>query len=531
VPYNPGITDISGQLLGRGMESAAQARAQGMGAIGNAASGVIDFFAKRQEENKDVLAKTRAAEQFLKTHADTLAPINPQTGQADPEKILQFLEADPNENAKQRYSRLTSGLDMLIQGKKMEQVNAENKLRFAQAEEAKAKMDEQKRQNAFISSLLAQEGLGVPNPVTGGQQAVGPQEPGVTPQTQQVAAQAARFANPEAAQAVEAGAAQAPQGAAQAMRFASPDWRNREVPPSFRDALVELAKNGQRPTNTAQIGAEQARMQKEWRDNRSAGVLYKDEDSAQTQADEFNKNPNNMGVVALVQPDAARGGFVIKKQTTSLKTPGQEAAATAAIEEAKITAKRAGDLNDQIAKEALDAVQDRPRLQRIRELYNAGVQTGFGQDWVTAAQSAMSGLGYGDKAKTAQKEELRSLLDQDALAKAQKYLKGGGSISNQERNQLSAISQSFGKVEGSNLALINMTEAAYNKSEAAEALRQSLEDQGKSEREIASELRKWIRSNPLDRFATNTGIPPKGTRVMQGGVTYESDGFGMREVK
>lgn len=477
MPYNPGITDISGQLLGRGMESAAQARAQGINAIGNAAGGVMDFFAKRQEENKDLQAKNKAIENIISTHPEIFAPKGAD-GSPDAEKLSMFLQTDPNENLKQKYARISSFMEGTITSKKMEQMQQQTADLKAQTDQRQAELSDTARATEMMKQF------GFQSPSNGQPQAT------VNP-----------MADPFIKQAIA------------------------------NTGLIPTTKNMGRLMQEAGVLRKSAETQA--REERSAGVMYKDEESAQAKVDEFNADPKNMGIVAMVQPDAVRGGFVIKKQPTSLKTPTQEAAATAAVEEAKITTKRAGDLNDQIAKEALDAVQDRPRLQRIRDLYNAGIQTGFGQDWVTAAQSAAAGLGYGDKGKTAQKEELRSLLDQDALAKAQKYLKGGGSISNQERNQLSAISQSFGKVEGSNLALINMTEAAYNKSEAAERIRSTLEDQGQTEREIASSLRKWIRdpNNSLDRFAPKTNLPPKGTRVIQNGVTYESDGFGMTVVK
>lgn len=179
-------------------------------------------------------------------------------------------------------------------------------------------------------------------------------------------------------------------------------------------------------------------------------------------------------------------------------------------------------------------MQDRPRLQRIRELYKAGTESGFGKDFVVTFKGVLTSLGFGDPKKLEDPQELQALLEKDAFAQSQKYLKGSGSISNQERASMAKISQSFNKVPGANLALINMTEAAYNKAEAAESYRANLEAQpNMDERKIAAAMRVWIRDpkNSLDRFAPrDSGIPPKGTRVIQNGVKYESDGFMMKEI-
>lgn len=490
MPYAPMATDQSAEYLYKAGMNRAQGITGGLGAM-------LGGLSKTYEENKDFTAKNKAMENIIATHPEVFAPTD-ASGKPDVEKLQLFLQTDPNETLKQKYARISSFMEGTVLAKNIEKVKAATAVENAKVDEAKRELAD----NARGVELMRQWSLDV----NGRGQGAG-----------------AGTETPDAGTQGATPSANVPSGAS-------------AIDPFLRQAalstgLIPTTKN--MPKLISEAGALRKAQESQKKAELAASVLYKDEDSAQAQADVFNNDPKNVGVVALVQPDPVRGGFAIKKQTTALRTPAQEAAAAGAVEEARITSKRAGDFNDQIAKDAIDAVQDRPRLQRIRELYKAGVQTGFGQDWATAAQSAMVGLGLGDAIKTGDKQELQALLEQDSLAKSQKYLKGGGSISNMEREQMRSISQSFGKVPSANLALINMTEAAYNKSEAAEKLRASLEDAGKSEREIASEIRKWVRApeNALSKFAPKGELPPAGTRVIQKGKIYESDGFTMKEVK
>ena len=113
--------------------------------------------------------------------------------------------------------------------------------------------------------------------------------------------------------------------------------------------------------------------------------------------------------------------------------------------------------------------------------------------------------------------QLQALIARDAFQNVLSWMKGGGSVSNAERDAVLKASQSIGKTKGANLALINMIEGVYAKAEAAEKLRQDLEDQGKSEREIASNVRKWVLANPLEAFIPAAEAPaasPDGTKTV-----------------
>lgn len=604
MPYNPGVQDISGQLLARGMENAAQARAQGIGAIGGAISNLFGTYAQKRQQDEEFMAKAKSMENFIKTHADDFAPVDPQTGQKNPDAVLQFLQQSPDENAKQKYMRLGTFLDTAVTGTKVQQQAAAAQYEKTRAALAQAELDEIKKALAEAEAAKLEDlGMGedfggkpppspsarIPSAAASGalpaitSYGAGPIAEWAAATKRGVPAALSRFAvapvatggpamlgsftketGPEAYTLPSAAATQPallgsftgtipgsmtgmPPEQAAAAEVAAGQVPPAEVsaqtkletikPVSVDEAAKALGMLKIRK-NMPAIMQQQRLMQRERetqaREQRAAGVLYNSEEDAQAAADQFNEDPKNVGIVAMVQPDATRGGFAVKKQTTSLKTPAQEAATAAAVEEAKLTTQRAGELNTKIAQEALDAAQDRPRLQRIKELYRAGAQSGFGQDWLITSKGILATLGFGDASKIKDGQELQALLEKDAFSQAQRYLKGGGSISNQERASMSKISQSFNKVEGANLALINMTEAAYNKSEAAENYRAGLEQQpGMDERKIAAAMRVWIRDpkNSLERFAPrDSGIPPKGTVVIQKGVKYVSDGFTMTQI-
>ena len=140
MPYNPGVQDISGQLLSRGMEQAALMRSQAMGNIGTGIANAINVFQKRKEEEQDFMAKAKSMESFIKSHADDFAPVDPQTGQKNQDAVLQFLQKNPDESTRQYYMKLGTFLDTAITGTKMQKEVAATRLEKARADTAEAEL-------------------------------------------------------------------------------------------------------------------------------------------------------------------------------------------------------------------------------------------------------------------------------------------------------------------------------------------------------------------------------------------------------
>lgn len=140
MPYNPGVTDISGQLLAQGRMSAAKSIGQGF----------QDFsanMANYMEEVKTARAKNKALEDLIKTHQQ-------EFGFKTPEALDAFLAENPRENAMQRYSRMGQFIEGTMTAKKLEQAQqAIEQNKFIQ-QQALAKQEQEKRDQEALNRVL-----------------------------------------------------------------------------------------------------------------------------------------------------------------------------------------------------------------------------------------------------------------------------------------------------------------------------------------------------------------------------------------
>jgi len=160
MPYNPGVQDISGQLLSRGMEQAALMRSQAIGNIGTGIANAINVFQKRKEEDEDLQSKAKAASTFLTQFADTFAPIDPNTGKRNPESITKFLEKNIDETDRQYAKRVIAAVPQAIDSAKMQQLQAATELERAKADQAKMDIEEQKKAAEWMKQF---GGMGGPS--------------------------------------------------------------------------------------------------------------------------------------------------------------------------------------------------------------------------------------------------------------------------------------------------------------------------------------------------------------------------------
>jgi hypothetical protein len=124
--YNPGVTNISGQLLAQGME-------RGMD---NFMRGMKQRELKR-EQDKQFLAQAKATESYIKA--------NPTLFGGE-EKIADLLAVDPRESPAARYQKLQGMMDTTIAGNKIKEAQQQAELQRAQLDAARA----QQAQQAFI---------------------------------------------------------------------------------------------------------------------------------------------------------------------------------------------------------------------------------------------------------------------------------------------------------------------------------------------------------------------------------------------
>ena len=267
MPYNPGVQDISGQLLSRGMEQAALMRSQAMGNIGTGIANAINVFQKRKEEDEDLQSKAKAASAFLTQFSDTFAPIDPNTGKRNPESITKFLEKNIDETDRQYAKRVIAAVPQAIDSAKMQQLQAATRFENLRSDQAQAEIDRQKALSDYQQKLLSQgaaeTAVGTePTSAMPAPQATpvsGPASLGLFTQTMAQPRSEAQGMPTTSAQPVAATAQRQP-----ILR----DWLSSGTPPTIEDAQKELALGGD-PNFMKNALSRQKEMFKEWKDNRA----------------------------------------------------------------------------------------------------------------------------------------------------------------------------------------------------------------------------------------------------------------------
>lgn len=173
---------------------------------------------------------------------------------------------------------------------------------------------------------------------------------------------------------------------------------------------------------------------------------------------------------------------------------------------------------DKIRNDAIAAAEDSPRVDQILDFLSEGVKTGPLTPLQNQLLSAAANAGLLTEqqvASVSKQEQLQTLLAKEAFAMAQKA-SGQGSISNNERKELSMQVANATKLGQTNYPLMLMVKGMQEKAHAAEELRSQLEDQGKDEREIDALMTKWVidpRNSyrnfiPKERLQSGPGMTP-----------------------
>jgi hypothetical protein len=137
MPYNPGVNDISGQIMGNAIQN-----------LGGTIANTIAAYKAKTDENKDFQSKVKATEGYLKAHPTDFATSK--------EEMDAMLARDPNETDKGRYERLSSVVDNAVLGAKMKQMQAQQQ----QQEQMQAAF----AQNKQLAQYQNGQGVGVYSP-------------------------------------------------------------------------------------------------------------------------------------------------------------------------------------------------------------------------------------------------------------------------------------------------------------------------------------------------------------------------------
>lgn len=173
---------------------------------------------------------------------------------------------------------------------------------------------------------------------------------------------------------------------------------------------------------------------------------------------------------------------------------------------------------DKIRNDAIAAAEDAPRVDQILDFLSEGVKTGPLTPLQTQLLSAAANAGLLSKDQVesvSKQEQLQTLLAKEAFAMAQKA-SGQGSISNNERKELSMQVANATKLGQTNYPLMLMVKGIQEKAHAAEELRSQLKAAGKNEAEIDDAITSWAIDPknsyrnfiPKERLQSGPGITP-----------------------
>jgi hypothetical protein len=120
MPYNPGISDQSGQFLGQGI----------LGAFNNFSRG-MERYQQRQEENKQLESENKALELLTKTTAGKVG--------LPPEMVDQLTVGNPDESPRAKNARLKTTLTGVLSQAQLEEEQMKRRRMQAQMEEDQMK--------------------------------------------------------------------------------------------------------------------------------------------------------------------------------------------------------------------------------------------------------------------------------------------------------------------------------------------------------------------------------------------------------
>lgn len=525
MPYAPGITDISGQILAQGMVE----RSRGI-------SAGIENFIKGYEQNQAL--KRQAMSSFAGAAAADPELLNflNQAQQADVEGKTGGPQVPPE--VLKAYARAQKGdvdlYDASILGnfagtyQKTKSEAQQRQLQAAQiqaqqAQAAKLQQDveEAKQANQYFQNLM--QGQAAP------QQGIPQQAMPVAPQESVPAQVPYYLARPGAPAAAAApAAAQPPVQALQAMQGLSAQPAGM---PTGQQAALELFMETRKRPNAPAVNARLREMQKQFLRENQEQLMYPTFEEANAAArGAVQSGQFATGTIPIVKQDPASKRFFLETTTTSYEPPEVSSKRVGMETTAKEEAISANKFLDEVSSNARAASSDLYRVNKSIGFLEQGVPTGPLTPEALKVKALMLEAGLLD-AKQAEAvkrgEELISLLNEGAFSASQRYLKGSGSVSNEERNRVDLLVAEARKTPGANLELLKTLRAAHMKDLAADAYRRDLRRQGLNPAQIRDRLEDWINSdaNSLDRFM---GRVPSAQGVKE--LTVSSGAMGETKV-
>jgi hypothetical protein len=208
-------------------------------------------------------------------------------------------------------------------------------------------------------------------------------------------------------------------------------------------------------------------------------------------------NPIEISIDKHTGKEIARGPV-----QRAVLSPEEEGRKAGLIEEAKSKAEGATKFLSDLSDSAEDARQTSATVERIVSLYKEGAQTGFAQPTLTKIRSALARFG-GGKEEIANQQQLEKELNNLVLERGRVLMKGGGSVSNYEREAVEKASANANLTPESNLQILGVLQAIGKRNLILEKKRLELEDDGLTSVEISKKLRTLRDSLPINVEALN----------------------------
>jgi hypothetical protein len=195
-------------------------------------------------------------------------------------------------------------------------------------------------------------------------------------------------------------------------------------------------------------------------------------------------------------------------------TPEMQAKTAGLVEQAKAQADDAQKFLTDVTDNAENARVRASSINRINALYDAGATSGFGQKQLTDIQAAMSRVGLAKKGLSDQ-QALNKELNNLVMETGRELMKGGGQVSNYERNLVTDATANAALDPAANRKILGVLAAVASRSVILDRKRQELDEKGFPPVEIARQLRKLRDSMPVGIEALGGVTVPPGWEVKQ----------------
>jgi len=489
MPYDPGIRNISGELLAQGQ----MRQAEGI------AGGLVNWL-KGYEQNQSL------KKQGMSTFAGALAN-NPELQQfmddaeagrkqVPPELLKAFANAKKGDVDVYDASMLGNFANNFLTTKR--EAAQEQAIRMQTAGHAVQALG----QLADLGFYAKQPGSGIsPEDVSnlqrfitsgmgqGNRQPMVAQQVGMTALDQFVRRQAPAGPTPstDMQQAEPQAEAQPseplPEGAIQAGR------RSREAQMAEAMQTVQSLPPSQQRRSLNTVLAD---IQKRDLDL-SKNISFNDPAKAAAYAQTLNAQSKTPGVKFVVDTDPRTGYNIVKQVTSSVETP-EEAARRKKLEtSAELDAKSANEYITRVKKEGAAALDDTLINQQIRNALKSKVETGPIEAFKQNVRKVAIGAGLADKEtidKTDKFDELEGLMMRGQLEFAQNATRGNLNTFEQRLVE-SAVSNAKAKLPGANAYLNDVVEAIKLKKADHARAEQDFRQQYKDKVDRAEALQDW----------------------------------------